>query len=97
MCIVRACQFPDLMIDCPEVMEPTPGLEIRPRPALQRLFTSVAVDLSRAYFAPFVDKLAQRIESAGGGQRAARSQQAPPGGQRQRLRTGVVDAVPDEL
>ena len=57
-------------MDCPEVMEPTPGMEIRPRPALRRLFSSVAIDLSRTYFDPFVDKLAQRVESAGDGKSA---------------------------
>jgi hypothetical protein len=64
-------QFPDVDLDCPDVLVPTPGMKIRPRPALRRLFASVAVDLSRNYFDPFVDKLAQRVQSAGGGISAA--------------------------
>ena len=65
--LVSCSQFPDIEMDCPEVMLPTPGMEIRPRPALRRLFTSVAVELSRTYFDAFLDKLTDRVESSGGG------------------------------
>jgi len=75
-------------MDCPEVMEPTPGMQIRPRPALRRLFANVAIDLSRTYFDAFVDKLAQRVESAGGGNSAA--------GQERRMISKVASGVEDE-
>jgi len=46
-------------------------MKIRPRAALRRMFSSVAIDLSRTYFDAFVDKLAARVDSAGGGNSAA--------------------------
>jgi len=60
-------------------------MKVYPRAALRRMFSSVAIDLSRTYFDPFVDKLAARVESAGGGNSAA--------GQLRRMDTKVSSAA----
>ena len=52
-----------------------PGIKIHPQEALRRLFSIVALDLSRTYFDPFLDKLAARVKSARGGTSAAGQQQ----------------------
>ena len=55
-----ARRFPDINQDVPEVMTPTEGMTIRPRPAIQAMFDQVSVDLSRTYFDAFMDNLEQR-------------------------------------